>query len=196
MGKPKTNPKKIPRTQADVDRAYEKGILDGSDLACVIMMSALLDKFNAAEYIPDIWEAFGKLSEEIKEGRVSLPDLRRVLREEYDLTVEEETMEKKRDLVDFFMPRRVRVMNDVLDAKYKKTQECIMLKDENEKLRDMACKQRIALDAMQTGHAKEMAEMAKALKATHAKLAQVEAERDRYKEALRRAFPGKEVQTA
>ena len=68
MGKPKTNPKKIPRTQADVDRAYEKGILDGSDLACVIMMSALLDKFNAAEYIPDIWEAFGKLSEEIKEA--------------------------------------------------------------------------------------------------------------------------------
>ena len=34
-------------------------------------------------------------------------------------------MEKKRDLVDFFMPRRVRVMNDVLDAKYKKTQELI-----------------------------------------------------------------------
>ena len=87
MGKPKTNPKKIPRTQADVDRAYEKGILDGSDCACVIMMSALLDKFNAAEYIPDIWDAFGKLSEEIKEGRVSLPDLRRVLREEYDLTM-------------------------------------------------------------------------------------------------------------
>ena len=83
MGKPKTNPKKIPRTQADVDRAYEKGILDGSDCACVIMMSALLDKLNAAEYLPDIWEAFGKLCEEIKEGRVSLPDLRRVLREEY-----------------------------------------------------------------------------------------------------------------
>ena len=105
-------------------------------------------------------------------------------------------MEKKRDLVDFFMPRRVRVLNDVLDAKYKKTQECIMLKDENEKLWDMVCKQRLALDAMQKGHAKDMAEMAKALKATHEKLAQVEAERDRYKEALRRAFPGKEVQTA
>ena len=87
MSKKSPNPKKIPRTQADVDRAYEKGILDGSDCACVIMMSALLDKFNAAEYIPDIWEAVGKLSEEIKEGRVSLPDLRRVLREEYDLTM-------------------------------------------------------------------------------------------------------------
>lgn len=102
-------------------------------------------------------------------------------------------MEKKRDLVDLFMPRRVRVLNNVLDAKSKKTQECIILKDENEKLWDIACKQRIALDALQRGHAKDMAEMSKALKATHEKLAQVEAERDRYREALRRAFPGKEA---
>ena len=83
----KTNPRRIPKTQADVDAAYDKGVTDGSDCACIIMMSALLDKFNAADYLPDIWAAFGKLSEEIKERRVSIPDLRRTLRDEYDLKV-------------------------------------------------------------------------------------------------------------
>ena len=81
----KVNPRRIPKTQADVDAAYDKGVTDGSDLACVIMMSALLDKFNAEAHLPEIWAAFGKLAEEIKERRVSLPDLRRTLEEEYDL---------------------------------------------------------------------------------------------------------------
>lgn len=51
------------------------------------MMSALLDKFNAAEYLADIWAAFAKLSEEIKERRVSIPDLRRSLRDDYNLKI-------------------------------------------------------------------------------------------------------------
>lgn len=87
MGKAKTNPKKIPRTQADVDRAYTDGVKDGSHIASVIMMSALLDKFNAGDYIPDVWKAFEKLSLEVMERRVTVADLRTVLREEYDLDI-------------------------------------------------------------------------------------------------------------
>ena len=102
-------------------------------------------------------------------------------------------MEKK-TVFSFFA--RSRALSYERDKRLEKVKECLTLKDENEKLWDMACKQRIALDAMQKGHAKDMAEMAKALKATHEKLAQVEAERDRYKEALRRAFPGKESKPA
>lgn len=81
------NPRKIPRTQADVDRAREAGIVEGSRCAQVIMMSALLDKFNAGDYIADVWAAFEKLSLEIIEGRVTVPDLRTVLREEYGLDI-------------------------------------------------------------------------------------------------------------
>lgn len=81
------NPRRIPRTQADVDRAYTDGIKDGSRIASVIMMSALLDKFGLDEQIPDVWAAFEKLSKEVIERRVTVADLRTTLREEYDLEI-------------------------------------------------------------------------------------------------------------
>lgn len=86
MGK-KINPKRIPRTQQDVDRAYQDGIKDGSHVASVIMMTALLDKFNAGDYIADVWSAFEKLSIEVIERRVTIPDLQTVLREEYGVKI-------------------------------------------------------------------------------------------------------------
>ncbi len=70
-----------------------------------------------------------------------------------------------------------------------KTKECMVLKDENEKLFELTMKQRAALDALQEGHAKDMAEMTESLRRAYSRLAEVEAERDRYKAALRRAFP-------
>ena len=85
--KPQTNPRKIPKTQADVDRAREAGIVEGSRCAQVIMMSALLDKFNAADYITEVWAAFEKLSLAVIEHQVTVPDLRTVLREEYGLDI-------------------------------------------------------------------------------------------------------------
>ena len=83
----KLNPKRVPKTQADVDRAYNDGIRDGSHVASVIMVSALLDKFNAGDYIADVWAAFEKLSVEVIERRVTIPDLQTVLREEYGLNI-------------------------------------------------------------------------------------------------------------
>lgn len=70
-----------------------------------------------------------------------------------------------------------------------KIKECITLKEENEKLFELTVKQRIALDALREGHAKDMAEMTESLRRAYTRLAEVEAERDRYKAALRRAFP-------
>lgn len=87
MAKTKVNPKRIPRTQADVDRAYQDGIKDGSHVASVIMMTALLDKFNAGDYIADVWSAFEKLSIEVIERRVTISDLQTVLREEYGVKI-------------------------------------------------------------------------------------------------------------
>lgn len=79
----KVNPHKIPRTQADVDRAKKDGILEGVGNACVIFLSVLVDKFNGAGHLNEVWREINKLSEEIKEGRVSIADLRTVLREEF-----------------------------------------------------------------------------------------------------------------
>lgn len=88
---------------------------------------------------------------------------------------------------------RNRALDYEREQRLGKIKECMELKDENEKLWDMAVKQRLALEALREGHAKDMAEMVNALKSAAEKLAQVEAERDRYKAALRRAFPGKET---
>jgi len=83
----KTNPRNIPRTQADCDRAWERGVRDGVCNSLAIFMTVLVDKFNGAEYAQDVWKAIDKLSEEVAEKRVSVPDLKRVLREEYGINV-------------------------------------------------------------------------------------------------------------
>ena len=84
---PKPNPRRVPRTQADVDRAYTDGVKDGSHIASVIMMSALLDKFGLEDRIPEVWAAFEKLSLAVMERRATVADLRTVLHEEYKLDI-------------------------------------------------------------------------------------------------------------
>ncbi len=81
----KTNPRRRPATQADVDRAWKDGMMKGIDNAIIIFLSVLVDKFNGADHIADVWEEINKLSEEIKEGRVSFADLKTVLKEEYGI---------------------------------------------------------------------------------------------------------------
>lgn len=85
MSGKKTNPNRIPRTEADCKREYLRGIGDGVRLSRVIMLTVLLDKFNARDYIMDVWKQVEKLSIECKEGRVSVFDLERVLLEEYEI---------------------------------------------------------------------------------------------------------------
>ena len=81
----KTNPRRQPATQADVDRAWDRGLIAGVNNAVVIFLTVLVDKFNGADHIADVWDEINKLSEEIKEGRVSFADLKTVLKEEYGI---------------------------------------------------------------------------------------------------------------
>lgn len=85
MSKAKTNPRKIPRTQADVDAAREEGIITGVHYASAMFMNVLLDKYDAKDHVSDIWQHMVKLSEEVKEGRVKIPEIIRMLKEEYDV---------------------------------------------------------------------------------------------------------------
>lgn len=84
-GKRKTNPRRIPATAADCKREFMRGCGEGVRLSRAIILSVLLDKFNAADYIGDIWGAILKLSEEVVEGRVNVADLERVLADEYGI---------------------------------------------------------------------------------------------------------------
>lgn len=92
-----------------------------------------------------------------------------------------------------FVPARIRALNYERELRLDKIKECSFLKEENAKLFDLVVKQRMALETMKEGHAKDMAEMTESLRKAHAKLSAVEAERDRYRDALRRAFPKKEA---
>ena len=83
----KKNPRSRPATQADVKKAWEKGVLDGVGNASAIFLTVLVDKFGGADHIKDVWLEINKLSEEVKERRVSVADLRRVLSEEYNIIV-------------------------------------------------------------------------------------------------------------
>ena len=81
----KVNPRNIPRSQEDVDRAREEGVLTGVHYASAMFMNVLLDKFNADDYIVEVWQHINKLSEEVKEGRVKIPEIIQMLKEEYGI---------------------------------------------------------------------------------------------------------------
>ena len=83
----KVNPRKRPASQADVKRAWEDGVNDGVTNATAILLTVLVDKFNGADYIRDVWREVQKLSEEVGEHRVNVNDLRRVLLDEYEIEV-------------------------------------------------------------------------------------------------------------
>jgi hypothetical protein len=83
----RTNPRTRPATQADVNKAWERGVLDGVSNASAIFLTVLVDKFNGADHVADVWNEINKLSEEVKEGRVTFADLRRVLLEECGIEV-------------------------------------------------------------------------------------------------------------
>ena len=83
----KTNPRKRPATQEDVKRAQAKAVNEAVRMASAIFLTVLCDKFNGADHIPDVWREVNKLSEEIKEKRISVSDLIVTLREEYEIDV-------------------------------------------------------------------------------------------------------------
>lgn len=81
----KVNPTKKPATQADVEKAYDKGVHAGIRSANTIFLTVLLDKYGFEDRVIDFWEDVCKLSEEIAEHRVNMTDLTHVLLKEYHI---------------------------------------------------------------------------------------------------------------
>lgn len=83
----KTNPRRRPCTEADVNRAREEAVNEAVRYATAIIMTVLVDKYNGADYIEDIWHEVQKLSQEVIEHRISVADLIYVLKTEYNVEV-------------------------------------------------------------------------------------------------------------
>lgn len=85
MGKQKKiNPRRIPRTQADVNRVGD----DAVKLTLIIVMSVLADKYSFDKnLLRNVLDDVVKLSNEVRERRVSKQDLLTVLLEEYEINL-------------------------------------------------------------------------------------------------------------
>lgn len=82
MGK-KTNPRNIPVTMADLNRAKKQATRDAIEFAWAIIFTVLRDKEEMeAEDLKRIWSEVNDVSESFAKGYVTIADLKRVLKEE------------------------------------------------------------------------------------------------------------------
>lgn len=82
------NQRRRPATQADVQRAKDTATADACRVTLAIFFTALLDKEGMdAEQLQRIWREVEALSESVRDGYVSAPDLIRVLRDEYEIDI-------------------------------------------------------------------------------------------------------------
>ena len=82
----KTNPRRRPATQADVERARDEAVRETVRFCMVVFFTVLLDKFAASkEDLQRVWDEVNDQSDSVKKKYVSLKDLKTVLVEEYDI---------------------------------------------------------------------------------------------------------------
>ncbi len=80
----RVNPKRQPRTQADVDKAFSEGMAVGSRSALTIMLYTLHDKFKAGDAeLKEFADAFNYTLDSMNRGYITERDLEVVLKEEY-----------------------------------------------------------------------------------------------------------------
>ena len=86
MGKKKgkVNPRRVPVTQADINRAKDKATSDAIRRIVYLMLYILIDKHDAPmEDIQQLAEEVNYYSESIAEKRITWKDIERVVRDEY-----------------------------------------------------------------------------------------------------------------
>lgn len=84
----KQNPRNIPRTQADVEKAHQNGMLFGTEFALNIVLYVLKDKHEASdENIMQLRDEFVYQIDSISKGYLKYTDVKRALQTEYDLAV-------------------------------------------------------------------------------------------------------------
>lgn len=83
----KVNPRRVPRTQKDVDAAFDRGVAEGLHRGVELMLYVLIDKHAAP--MDDVQQLARELNHAVEcvvEGYVTWSDIRRILKE-YDVEV-------------------------------------------------------------------------------------------------------------
>ena len=81
----KVNPRRRPATQAEVLKAKSEASDNAILTAMAIFLTVIVDKFNGADYVVDVWKEVNNLSDSINRGYVSVSDLIHTLKEEYGI---------------------------------------------------------------------------------------------------------------
>ncbi len=88
MSKNKTNPKKIPRTQRDVDDAYELGVYKGVEACAIMWTLSMYDCGADDEFVDRTSLKFSSNVESIHTDRINLYDVKRALEDEHGIVFE------------------------------------------------------------------------------------------------------------
>lgn len=84
----KTNPRRRPATQADVNKARKQATDQGVAAATAIVMFVLREKFGFGKVrLTRFWNEVNSLAEDVSSGEVKLDDIMDVLRDEYDIEI-------------------------------------------------------------------------------------------------------------
>ena len=87
--KKKTNPRKIPVTQADVEKAKKNAQAMAINYAWAIFFSVMRDKEGyGKKRLARVWNGVNELSDSITRGYVNIKDLMRALEEESGIILE------------------------------------------------------------------------------------------------------------
>lgn len=82
--KKKTNPRRIPATQADVERAR----INGVEMGLRLFIWALIDKHGVStERIQQLTEDVNDAADSIAKGYIKWSDIEKMLSEDYDVVV-------------------------------------------------------------------------------------------------------------
>jgi hypothetical protein len=78
----KKNPRSIPRTQADCDREWKIGCIEGLRLMEAILLRVLIDKHPDEIDLEKLWKELTDYTSQWAKGKLTAADLRRSLAEE------------------------------------------------------------------------------------------------------------------
>lgn len=87
MSKNKTNPKKIPRSQRDVDDAYRLGVYKGTEVTLIVFLRSLCDIVDDVDIV-QLYDKFESGLDSIRRGDTKLYDEKQAIEEEYNIRFE------------------------------------------------------------------------------------------------------------
>jgi hypothetical protein len=78
----KTNPRSIPRSQADCDKQWRIGCIEGIRLMEAIFLRVLIDKHSDEVDVSKVWGELTSYTETWAKGKLTPADIRNSLKEE------------------------------------------------------------------------------------------------------------------